>query len=40
MFVRYLVSGLSGERFRNIELSPGREGRIERMEVYYGAELG
>lgn len=40
VFVRYLVTRTSGERFRNVELHTVREGRIERVEVYYGAELG
>jgi ketosteroid isomerase-like protein len=40
VFVRYLVERTSGERFRNVELHTVRDGRIERVEVYYGAELG
>jgi ketosteroid isomerase-like protein len=39
VFVRYLVERTSGERFRNVELHTVRDGRIERVEVYYGAEL-
>jgi ketosteroid isomerase-like protein len=40
VFVRYEVERLSGERFRNTELFTLRDGRIARIEVYYGAELG
>jgi ketosteroid isomerase-like protein len=39
-FIRYEVERTSGERFRNVELFTIREGRIARVEVYYGAELG
>jgi ketosteroid isomerase-like protein len=38
VFVRYEVERTSGERFRNVELITVRDGRIERVEVYYGAE--
>src|SRR4051794_3940870 len=40
VFVRYEVEKTSGERFRNTELFTVREGRIARVEVYYGAEFG
>ncbi len=39
VFVRYEVERTSGERFRNVELMTIRDGRIERVEVYYGAEF-
>jgi ketosteroid isomerase-like protein len=40
VFVRYEVERKSGERFRNVELFTVRDGRIKRIEVYYGAEFG
>jgi ketosteroid isomerase-like protein len=40
VFVRYEVERTSGGRFRNVELITVRDGRIERVEVYYGAEFG
>src|SRR3954454_21059842 len=40
VFVRYEVERTNGERFRNVELLTVRDGRIARVEVYYGAELG
>src|SRR3954468_14752443 len=40
VFVRYEVEKTSGERFRNTELFTVRDGRIARVEVYYGAEFG
>ena len=40
VFVRYEVERISGERFRNVGLITVRDGRIARVEVYYGAELG
>jgi ketosteroid isomerase-like protein len=40
IFVRYEVERTSGERFRNMELITVRDGRIARVEVYYGAEFG
>jgi ketosteroid isomerase-like protein len=39
VFVRYEVERKSGGRFRNTELFRIRDGRIERIEVYYGAEF-
>jgi ketosteroid isomerase-like protein len=38
VFVRYQVERTAGGRFRNMELFRLRDGRIERIEVYYGAE--
>lgn len=38
VFVRYKVERTSGGCFRNVELFTVREGKIERVEVYYGAE--
>ena len=40
VLVRYEVERTSGERFRNMELITVRDGRLVRVEVYYGAELG
>jgi ketosteroid isomerase-like protein len=37
--VRYEVERTDGVRFRNVELITVRDGRIERVEVYYGAEF-
>jgi ketosteroid isomerase-like protein len=36
-FVRYELERDSGERFRNAEYLRLRDGKIERVEVYYGA---
>jgi ketosteroid isomerase-like protein len=40
VFVRYEVEKKSGETFRNTELITVRDGRVARVEVYYGAEFG
>jgi|SRR5215211_6402163 len=39
VFVRYEVERMSGGRFRNAELFKLRYGQIERIEVYYGADV-
>jgi ketosteroid isomerase-like protein len=39
VFVRYEVVKTTGERFRNTELFRIRDGKIARVEVYYGAEF-
>jgi ketosteroid isomerase-like protein len=39
VFVRYEVERTDGVRFHNTELITVREGRIARVEVYYGAEF-
>jgi ketosteroid isomerase-like protein len=39
VLVRYEVERTSGGRFRNTELITVRDGRIARVEVYYGAEF-
>jgi ketosteroid isomerase-like protein len=40
VFVRYEVERTDGVRFRNAELITVRDGRVTRVEVYYGAEFG
>src|SRR3954466_5287577 len=40
VFVRYEVERTDGVRFRNTELFTVRDGKIARVEVYYGAEFG
>ena len=40
VFIRYEVERSDGVHFRNTEVLTVRDGKIERVEVYYGAEFG